>query len=139
MLAALVALVSVACGDDAEEEAAAPAAAPAPAAAAPAAAAPAPAAAPPAAPQEASDVTITMAIREVSEQFGDFEVQTYGGSPGELQMGYYDQLLVHDGTDPLSPFAAKSWSLNSAGDTLSMEIRDDLKCNTPQDLSLIHI
>ena len=135
MLAALVALVSVACGDDAEEEAAAPAAAPAPAAAAPAAAAPAPAAAPPAAPQAASDVTITMAIREVSEQFGDFEVQTYGGSPGEINMGYYDQLLVHDGTDPLSPFAAKSWSLNSAGDTLSMEIRDDLKCNTPQEFA----
>ena len=132
MLAALVALVSVACGDDAEEVAAPAAAAPA---AAPAAAAPAPAAAPPAPAQAGADITITMAIREVSEQFGDFEVQTYGGSPGEINMGYYDQLLVHDGTDPLSPFAAKSWSLNSAGDTLTMEIRDDLKCNTPEDFA----
>jgi len=133
MLAALVALVSVACGSDDAEEVAAPAAA-APAAA-PAAAAPAPAAAPPAPAQAGSDITITMAIREVSEQFGDFEVQTYGGSPGELQMGYYDQLLVHDGTDPLSPFAASAWALNSAGDTLSMTIRDDLKCNTPEDFA----
>jgi len=129
----LVALVSVACGSDDAEEVAAPAAA-APAAA-PAAAAPAPAAAPPAPAQAGSDITITMAIREVSEQFGDFEVQTYGGSPGELQMGYYDQLLVHDGTDPLSPFAASAWALNSAGDTLSMTIRDDLKCNTPEDFA----
>ena len=36
-----------------------------------------------------SDITITMAIREVAEQFGDFEVQTYGGSPAETQMGFY--------------------------------------------------
>ena len=27
-----------------------------------------------------------MGIPEVSEQFGDFEVQTYGGSPGEINM-----------------------------------------------------
>ena len=79
----------------------------------------------------ASDITITMAIAEVAEQFGDFEVQTYGGSPGETQMGFFDQLLVHDGTDPLAPFAASEWSINDAGDELTLVIRDDLKVNTP--------
>ena len=105
-LIALVALVAVACGDSEEESAAA-----APAAAPAAAAAPAPASGPAAAPAEAGTVTVTFAIAEVSEQFGDYPVQPYGASPGELNMGYYDQLLVHDGTDPLSPFLAEELSL----------------------------
>ena len=78
-----------------------------------------------------SDITITMAIPEVSEQFGDFQNQTYGGSPGEIQMGFFDQLLVHDGTDPLSPFAAEKWSINEAGNELTLEIRHGIKFNTP--------
>ena len=73
-----------------------------------------------------------MAIPEVAEQFGDFEVQTYGGSPGETQMGFFDQLLVHNGVDPLTPFAAESWSINEAGTELTLVIRDDLKVNTPE-------
>ena len=79
-----------------------------------------------------SDVTITMAIPSVQEQFGDFETQTYGGSPGEIQMGFFDQLLVHDGTDPLSPFAAESWEINDAGNELTLVIRQDLKVNSPR-------
>ena len=79
-----------------------------------------------------SDVTVTMAIPAVEEQFGDFENQTYGGSPGEIQMGFFDQLLVHDGTDPLSPFAAESWQINDAGNELTLVIRQDLKVNTPE-------
>ena len=79
-----------------------------------------------------SDVTITMAIPAVEEQFGDFETQTYGGSPGEIQMGFFDQLLVHDGTDPLSPFAAESWEINEAGNELTLVIRQDLKVNSPR-------
>jgi ABC-type transport system substrate-binding protein len=79
-----------------------------------------------------SDVTITMAIREVAEQFGDFEVQTYGGGPGEIQMGFFDQLLVHDGKDPLSPFAAEKWSINDAGNELTLVIRQGMKVNTPE-------
>jgi len=126
-LVALVAIVGVACGGD-DEKAAPAASAPAAAAAAPPAAVPAAA---PAASTVASDVGVTMAIREVSEQFGDFEVQTYGGSPGEENMGYFDHLLVHDGTDPLAPHAAKAWSINDAGNELTLTIRDDLKVNTP--------
>ena len=80
----------------------------------------------------ASDITITMAIPSVQEQFGDFENQTYGGAPGETQMGFFDQLLVHDGTDPLAPFAAESWEINDAGNELTLKIRDDLKVNTPE-------
>lgn len=80
----------------------------------------------------ASDITITMAIPSVQEQFGDFENQTYGGAPGETQMGFFDQLLVHDGTDPLAPFAAESWEINDAGNELTLVIRDDLKVNTPE-------
>ena len=72
-----------------------------------------------------------MAIPEVSEQFGDFEVQTYGGSPGEIQMGFFDQLLVHDGTDPLSPFVAEKWTINDAGDELTLDIRKGIKFQTP--------
>ena len=140
------ALLVVACSAEEEEE---PAPAPAPAAAPTAApAAPAPAAAPTAAPAAPvaqptaapaampmgmnRDITITMAIPEVAEQFGDFEVQTYGGSPGETQMGFFDQLLVHNGVDPLTPFAAESWSINEAGTELTLVIRDDLKVNTPE-------
>ena len=103
--------------------------APAPAAAPTAAPAPAPTIAP--APAMAGEVTITMAIPEVSEQFGDFEVQTYGGSPGEIQMGFFDQLLVHDGTDPLSPFVAEKWTINDAGDELTLDIRRGIKFQTP--------
>ncbi len=144
-----VALLAAACSSE-EEPAPAPTQAPAPAATqapapAPAATqAPAPAAtqapapvaqptiAPAPAPTDmASDITISMAIPSVEEQFGDFEVQTYGGSPGEIQMGFFDQLLVHDGEDPLSPFAAESWEINEAGNQLTLVIRDDLKVNTP--------
>ena len=108
----------------------APAATTAPAAAAPTAqAAPAPTVAP--APEVAGTVTITMGIPEVSEQFGDFEVQTYGGSPGEIQMGFFDQLLVHDGEDPLSPFVAEKWTINDAGDKLTLDIRKGIKFQTP--------
>ena len=114
----------------AQAPAPAPAATTAPAAAAPTAqAAPAPTVVP--APAMAGEVTITMAIPEVSEQFGDFEVQTYGGSPGEIQMGFFDQLLVHDGEDPLSPFVAESWSINDAGNELTLEIRQGIKFQTP--------
>ncbi len=147
-IAALALFAVFACGG-AEEPApaapaqqAAPAATTAPAAPAPAPAAttaPAPAAAPTAAPAPtiapapamAGEVTITMAIPEVSEQFGDFEVQTYGGSPGEIQMGFFDQLLVHDGTDPLSPFVAEKWTINDAGDELTLDIRKGIKFQTP--------
>ncbi len=145
LVAAVVTLFAVAACGGAEPEAepassgqAAPAATTAPAAAtaAPAAQA-APAAtqapaAPPAAPATAGTVTITMAIPEVSEQFGDFEVQTYGGSPGEIQMGFFDQLLVHDGEDPLSPFVAEKWTINDAGDELTLNIREGIKFHTPE-------
>lgn len=73
-----------------------------------------------------------MGIREVSEQFGDFEVQTYGGSPGEINMGYFDQLLVHDGEDPLAPFVAEEWSINDEGNELTLKIREGIKFNTPE-------
>ena len=148
--AAVLALVALACGGapadtPAQDTApaattapAAPAAAPAPTtapaapAAAPAAtAAPAPAPAPPAAPAMAGTVSIRMGIPEVSEQFGDFEVQTYGGSPGEIQMGFFDQLLVHDGEDPLAPFVAEKWSINDAGDQLTLNIRKGINFHTP--------
>ena len=150
--AAVLALVALACGGapadtPAQEPAAAPAATTAPAApaaapapttapAAPAAApaataAPAPAPAPPAAPAMAGTVSIRMGIPEVSEQFGDFEVQTYGGSPGEIQMGFFDQLLVHDGEDPLAPFVAEKWSINDAGDELTLNIRKGINFHTP--------
>ena len=129
-LIALVALVAVACGDSEEESA--PAAAPA------AAAAPAPASGPAAAPAEAGTVTVTFAIAEVSEQFGDYPVQPYGASPGELNMGYYDQLLVHDGTDPLSPFLAEEWSINDAGNELTLKIKQGVNFNTPEEFCLLY-
>ena len=134
------ALLGVACSSSEEEEPAAPApaatTAPAPAAPAPTTA-PAPVAQPTVAPAPepstmVSDITITMAIPEVAEQFGDFEVQTYGGSPGEIQMGFFDQLLVHDGVDPLSPFVAKKWTINDAGNELTLEIQEGIKFNTPE-------
>ncbi len=141
----MAALLTIACSAEEEEPAPAPAPAAAPTTAP---AAPAPAAAPTAAPAAPAaqptaaaaapamamkrDITITMAIPEVAEQFGDFEVQTYGGSPGEIQMGFFDQLLVHNGVDPLTPFAAESWSINDAGTELTLVIRDDLKVNTPE-------
>ena len=141
------ALLAVACSSDEPEEPApsqpAPTAAPAAPAPTAAPAAPAPTQAPAAVAQPtmapapepgmmASDITITMAIPSVQEQFGDFENQTYGGAPGETQMGFFDQLLVHDGTDPLAPFAASEWSINDAGNELTLKIRDDLKVNTPE-------
>ena len=140
------ALLAVACSSEEPEEPA-PAATTAPAPAPAATTAPAPAPAPTQAPAPvaqptmapapapmdmASDITITMAIPSVQEQFGDFENQTYGGAPGETQMGFFDQLLVHDGTDPLAPFAAESWEINDAGNELTLKIRDDLKVNTPE-------
>lgn len=82
-----------------------------------------------------SAITITMAIPEVSEQFGDYPVQPYGASPGELSMGYYDQLLVHDGVDPLSPFLAESWAINDAGNELTLKIVQGVAFNTPDALS----
>ena len=149
-MAVLAAALLVACSNSDDEPAPAPAAttapapaqAPAPAATTAPAPVPAPTTAPapvaqptiapaPAPSMEVSDVTITMAIREVSEQFGDFQVQTYGGSPGEIQMGFFDQLLVHDGVDPLSPFAAEEWSINDAGNELTLKIREGIKFNTP--------
>ena len=141
------ALLAVACSSDEPDEPApsqpAPTAAPAAPAPTAAPAAPAPTQAPAAVAQPtmapapepmemASDITITMAIPSVQEQFGDFENQTYGGAPGETQMGFFDQLLVHDGTDPLAPFAAESWEINDAGNELTLKIRDDLKVNTPE-------
>ena len=141
------ALLAVACSSDEPDEPApsqpAPTAAPAAPAPTAAPAAPAPTQAPapvaqptmapaPAPMEMASDITITMAIPSVQEQFGDFENQTYGGAPGETQMGFFDQLLVHDGTDPLAPFAAESWEINDAGNELTLKIRDDLKVNTPE-------
>lgn len=144
---AVAALFAVAaCGGAPEPEpaasggqTAAPTTAPAaaPPTAAPAAAptaVPTPAPAPPiaAAPAMAGTVAITMAIPEVSEQFGDFEVQTYGGSPGEIQMGFFDQLLVHDGEDPLAPFVAEEWSINDAGDLLTLKIREGISFQTPE-------
>ena len=144
----MAALLTIACSAEEEEPAPAPAPAAAPTTAPAAPAAPAPAAAPTTAPAAPAaqpapaaaapamamkrDITITMAIPEVAEQFGDFEVQTYGGSPGEIQMGFFDQLLVHNGVDPLTPFAAESWSINDAGTELTLVIRDDLKVNTPE-------
>ena len=145
-MAAVALFALVACGSaPAEPEPAAPAQQAAPTAA-PAAPAPAPTAAPAAAaptaapapaptiapaPSMAGEVTITMAIPEVSEQFGDFEVQTYGGSPGEIQMGFFDQLLVHDGVDPLSPFVAEKWTINDAGNELTLDIRKGIMFQTP--------
>ncbi len=102
-----------------------PSAAPARAAVATPTAAPAPISA-------VNDITITMAIREVAEQYGDFAVQTYGGSPAETQMGFYDHLLVHDGVNPMTPFAASEWSIDGAGNELTLVIRKDLRVNTPE-------
>ncbi len=137
------ALLAVACSSEEPDEPAPSQPAPAPAATTAPAPAPAPTQAPapvaqptmapaPAPMEMASDITITMAIPSVQEQFGDFENQTYGGAPGETQMGFFDQLLVHDGTDPLAPFAAESWQINDAGNELTLKIRDDLKVNTPE-------
>ena len=137
------ALLAVACSSEEPDEPAPSQPAPAPAATTAPAPAPAPTQAPapvaqptmapaPASMEMASDITITMAIPSVQEQFGDFENQTYGGAPGETQMGFFDQLLVHDGTDPLAPFAAESWEINDAGNELTLKIRDDLKVNTPE-------
>ena len=144
--AAVLALFALACGGAPADTPAEPAATTAPSAPAPAATtapsapapapaattAPAPAPAPPAPPAMAGTVSISMGIPEVSEQFGDFEVQTYGGSPGEIQMGFFDQLLVHDGEDPLAPFVAEEWSINDAGDELTLKIRQGIKFNTPE-------
>ncbi|MCH8062458.1 MAG: hypothetical protein IH861_08145 [Chloroflexi bacterium] len=124
---AAIALFAFACGSAEAPAAPAPVApAPAPAAPAPAPAAPAPA------PAARSDVTITMAIPEVTAPFGNFEVQTYGAAPGESNMGFFDPPLVHDGTNPMSPFAAEAWSVNPAGNELTLTIRSGLKVNTPE-------
>jgi len=126
---AAIAVFAFACSSS--EPAPAPAA-PAPAAPAASAPAPAPAAPAPAAPSGASNVLITMAIPEVTSPFGDFQVQTYGAAPGETNMGFFDQPLVHDGTDPMAPWAAEAWSINSAGNELTMTIREGMKVNTPE-------
>lgn len=137
LVAATVALFALACSPAGDDDVAQPQATTAPPAAAttaPATAVPqvVPTSAPPPAPaMTAGTVTITMAIPEVSEQFGDFEVQTYGGSPGEIQMGFFDQLLVHDGEDPLAPFVAEKWSINETGDELTLNITKDIKFHTP--------
>ena len=86
----------------------------------------------PAAAPVVDSVTVRMAIRQVAEQFGDLEQQTYGGNPDELQMGFYDSLLVHDGRNPMAPFVAEAWSINEAGDELTLEIRDGIRFNTPE-------
>ena len=77
-------------------------------------------------------ITVRMGVRQVTEQFGDFEVRTFGAAPGEPQMGYYDHLLVHDGVDPLAPWVAEAWSINPAGDELTLNIRKGIKFNTPE-------
>lgn len=124
-----MALAAVACG------AAEPTAVPTPAAPAPAAtaapAAPAPAATP-ARTTPRSNITITMAIPEVTAPFGDFEVQTYGAQPGENEIGIFDQPLVHDGKNPLAPWAAREWIISPDGKELTLKIREGIKCNTPQ-------
>ena len=140
---AVMALFAVACGGASQDTPSEPASQPAAAAptTAPAPAAPAPTQAPVAAPTQApppasamtaGTVTITMAIPAVEEQFGDFEVQTYGGSPGEIQMGFFDQLLVHDGEDPLAPFVAEKWSINDAGNELTLNIRQGISFHVPE-------
>jgi ABC-type transport system substrate-binding protein len=73
-----------------------------------------------------------MAIPEITAPFGDFEVQTYGASPSEVAIGIFDQPLVHDGENPLAPFAAEAWSINPAGDELTLTIRKGMKVNTPE-------
>jgi ABC-type transport system substrate-binding protein len=83
----------------------------------------------------ASDITVNMAIRAVEEMFGDFETQTYGGSPGEINMGFFDHLLVHDGVDPLSPFVAESWSINEAGNEMTLKIVKGIRFNTPAEFA----
>ena len=47
-------------------------------------------------------------------------------------MGYFDQLLVHDGTDPLAPFVAEEWTINDAGNELTLKIRKGIRFNTPE-------
>jgi ABC-type transport system substrate-binding protein len=82
------------------------------------------------------NITMTMAVRQVSEQFGDFEIQGYGtGIPSENSMGYFDHLLVHDGANPLAPFVAESWSVNTAGNELTLNIRKGIKFNTPTEFA----
>ncbi len=132
----LVGLLAIACGADDEEDADAPAAAPA---AAPTTAPAAPVAQPTRAPAPApsdivSDITLTMGVREVNPMFGSVEGWIYGGGVGG-DLSFTDHLLVHDGVDPLAPFAAKAWSVNEAGNELTLTIRDDLKVNTPAALA----
>ncbi len=134
MFLGLAALIAIACGSADEEPS--PTAAPQATAQQPAqppgapTAAPSPAARPPTTPR--SDVTITMAIPEVTAPFGDFEVQTYGAAPGEGIIGIFDQPLVHDGTNPLAPWGAEQWSINPAGDELTLKVRQGMKVNTPE-------
>ena len=73
-----------------------------------------------------------MAIPEITKPFGDFEVQTYGAAPGENNLGIFDQPLIHDGTDPLAPWVAEAWSINTSGDEITLQIRKGVKCNTPE-------
>jgi len=125
----LIAILGVACSSDDEDTTTPAAPAPAPVATAgPVAAAPAPSA-------MASDIAIKMAIRQVDEMFGDFETQTYGGSPGEIAMGFFDALLVHDGVDPLAPFVAESWAINDAGNEMTLVIRKGIMFNTPAEFA----
>ena len=46
-------------------------------------------------------------------------------------MGFFDQLLVHDGEDPLSPFVAEKWTINDAGNELTLNIRKGIMFQTP--------
>jgi ABC-type transport system substrate-binding protein len=72
-----------------------------------------------------------MVVPDLREQYGDYPAQPDGGSPNESGMGYFDQLLVHDGVNPLSPFVAESFAFNSDGDELTLNIRKGIKFNTP--------
>jgi ABC-type transport system substrate-binding protein len=122
MAVTLVGLLAVACGADDEDEADAPA---------PAAPVAQPTSVPAPAPSDVvSDITLKMGVREVNPSTGNVETWLYGGGVGG-DLSFTDHLLVHDGVDPLSPWAAKAWSVNDAGDELTLTIREDLKVNTP--------
>ena len=72
-----------------------------------------------------------MGVREVNPSSGNVGAWLYGGGVGG-DLSFTDHLLVHDGVDPLSPWAASAWSINEAGNELTLTIREDLKINTPE-------
>lgn len=129
---AAIALFAFACSSADETPAAAPTSAPAVAAPT---SAPAVAATTAPQPSGGSNVAITMAVPEVTSPFGDFEVQTYGAEPGEINMGFFDQPAVHDGIDPMAGWAAETWSINTAGNELTMNIRAGMNVNTPEEFA----